>query len=125
MLEAGGDPYDASDFPQSLVIAGTIAATAAFVTLAYLTDDSRPFFGAVFTGVIFALISLLWSLRNRKMVWVLISMVAVTHAALLVFLKFPSRVSIGIAFTPLVCLDIWLFWRIILWVLKRTEMEGR
>ena len=69
------------------------------------------------------LIGLTWPLRHRALLWVLLVFIAGTHLLFLLTAPLPSKISYGIAFSPLVAIDIYLFWKLIIFFLKLFDRD--
>jgi len=116
--------YDQVEPPKALLYIGLPISVAVFIGTAHFTDSSAPFFAAVSVGIICLIIGLTWPLRRRWLLWVLIGTVAVLHVAALLLVRFPAEVSFGISFAPLGGLDTWIFWRAIIWILRKADYSN-
>jgi hypothetical protein len=122
-MNAGNDIYNKFDPPNALPYVGTLAGVLVFVGTAPFVDNSAPFFAALSVGVIALLIGLTWPLRRRWLLWFFITVVALAHLTLLISIPLPAKVSYGVAFAPIVGVEVYGLWRLIVWVLRMTEQH--
>ena len=102
---------------------GALIGVLVFVGTAHFLDNSAPFFAVLSVGVIAMLIGLTWPLRRRWLLRFLITAIALLHLALIISAPLPAKVSYGAAFAPIVGVEVYGLWRLIVWVLKITAQR--
>ena len=120
-MDAGNNIYAEFDPPKALPYVGTLLGVLVFVGTAHFVDNSAPFFAALSVGVIALLIGLTWPLRSIWLLWVVIVVLALAHVALLISVPLPAKVSYGVTFAPIVGVEVYGLWRMIVWLLKITD----
>jgi hypothetical protein len=115
------DIYSEFDPPTFIAPVGLFVGFFVLFVGSKFSESSAPFFAALSVGVVSMLIGATWPLRNRKMLWILIILVSLFHIIFIILTPFPARVSYGIVFTPVVALDAFLCWKLIVAILKLTD----
>ena len=117
-MEDETDIYNEIDPPKQLFAIGTVAVLVVFIVTTCIREDAAPLFAAFSAGVLCLLLGLTWQLRRRKMLWVILTGIGLLHVAAITMVRFPERISYGVLFAPLVCLDTYIFWKLTVSVLK-------
>jgi hypothetical protein len=115
------DLYSKISPPKPLLFVGLSIGLLVFLISSKFSSSSLPFFAMLTIGVITLLIGLTWQLRSRRLLWLMLLIVLAVHAGALWIIPWPHEVSYGIAFAPILLLDILIFWRLIIAVLKITD----
>lgn len=120
-MDTETDVYAQFDPPKALPYVGTLVGLLVFVGTSHFYDNSAPFFAALSVGVITILIGLTWPLRRRRLLWALVIAIAAVHVAILIFIRLPIKVSYGAIFAPVMALEVYALYRLIIAALRMEE----
>ncbi len=106
------------------LVAG-ICTAPLFIIFAYFGEPDRGFTAWACAEVILITIRFFWGLRSRVWFWVTITIIALLHVPLILFVPWPFKQLSYVALLPVGFLDFALAYGIIRLVENRIESDGR